>query len=57
MAIGRFCALGFQVTRDQVRRTIRETDPLNTILRWPGELTSRRLAQTPCGISVSGSAL
>ena len=42
MAIGRFRALGFQVTRDQVRRAIRETDPLNTALRWPGGLTRRR---------------
>ena len=42
MAIGRFRALGFQVSRDQVRQAIRETDPLNTALRWPGGLTSRR---------------
>ena len=42
MAIGRFRSLGLHVTRDQVRRAIRETDPLNTALRWPGGLTSRR---------------
>ena len=42
MAIGRFHALGFQVSRDQVRQAIRETDPLNTALRWPDGLTSRR---------------
>ena len=42
MAIGIFCALGLRVTRDQVRQAIRETDPLNTALRWPGGLTSRR---------------
>ena len=47
MAVGRFRALGFQVTRDQVRQAIRETDPLNTALRWPGGLTSRRPYSVP----------
>ena len=41
MAIGRFRALGLHITRDQVRQAIRETDPLNTALRWPGGLTNR----------------
>ena len=42
MAIGRFGALGLQVSRDQVRRAIRETNLLNTALRWPGGLTRHR---------------
>ena len=42
IAIGRFRTLGILVTRDQVRQALRETDPLNTALRWPGGLTSRR---------------
>ena len=42
MAIGKFRALGLRVTCDQVRQAIRETDPFNTALRWPGGLTSRR---------------
>lgn len=33
MSIGR---LGYRVTRDNVRQDIRQTDPLNTALRWPG---------------------
>ena len=47
MVIGRFRAMGFQVARDDVRRAIRETDPLNTALRWPGGLTGRRPYSVP----------
>ena len=41
MVIGRFCAIDFRVTRESIRQAIRETDPLNTALRWPGGLTGR----------------
>ena len=47
IAIERYRALGIQVTRDQVRRALRETDPLYTALRWPGGLTSRRPYSVP----------
>ena len=40
--IEKFCAMGLQVTRGQVRQAIRVTHPLNTALRWPGGLTSQR---------------
>ena len=47
MVIGRLHAMGFRVTRESVRQAIRETDPLNTALRWPGGLTSRRPYSVP----------
>ena len=47
MVIGRFCAMGFRVAREDVRQAIRETDPLNTALRWPGGLTGRRPYSVP----------
>ena len=55
MVIGRFHSMGFLVTRDNVRQAIRETDPLNTALRWPGGLASRRAYSVPgpSGIYIS----
>lgn len=47
MVIGRFHAMGFRVTRYSVRQAIKETDPLNTALRWPGGLTTRRQYSVP----------
>ena len=39
--LGRLRSLGYQVTRDRVRQTMRICDPLNTALRWHGGVTRR----------------
>ena len=39
--------MGFHVAWDQVRQATRTTDPLNTALRLPGGLTSRRPYSVP----------
>ena len=36
MIWGRICSIGFHVTRERLRRAIRNTDPLHTMLRWRG---------------------
>ena len=42
MVLGRLRARGYRVSRDRVRRGIRETDPLNTALRGLTGRTARR---------------
>ncbi len=42
MIIGRFRARGLKVSRDRLRRLLRESDPLSAALRWPGIATKRR---------------
>ena len=42
MVIGRLRSLGYRVSRDRVSVGIRQTDPINTALRWQGVKTSRR---------------
>lgn len=42
MVIGRLRSMGYRVCRARVREVIRETDPINTALRWQGVKTSRR---------------
>ena len=44
---GRVRAMGYHVTRERVRREMRKQDPLNTALRMPGGLTSRRKYSVP----------
>ena len=34
--------MGYKVTRERLRQTIRSIDPLHTALRWRGGLTARR---------------
>ena len=38
---------GYSVTRERVRRTIRQCDPINTTLRWGGVLTPRQPYSVP----------
>ena len=38
MVWGRLRSMGFNVTRERVRRAIRYTDPLYTALRWRGDV-------------------
>ena len=40
MILGQLRALNVNVSRERVRHTIRQIDPLNTLLRWGGNLTS-----------------
>lgn len=42
MIMGRIRGMGYKVTRERLRQVIRSNDPLNTALRWGGNLTSRR---------------
>ena len=42
MVTGQLRSLGYQVSRDRVRVGIRQTDPIDTALRWQGVKTSRR---------------
>ena len=42
MVWGRLRSMGFIVTRERVRHTIRTTDPLHTALCWNGELARRQ---------------
>lgn len=44
---GQLRSKGVQVTRERVRNAIRQTDPLNTALRWTGNLTKRRPYSVP----------
>ena len=48
MVWGRLQSMGFIVRRERLRQTIRQVDPLHTVLRWRGELTSRRPYSVPC---------
>ena len=48
LVAGRIRALGYKVTRERIRTTLREIDPLSTALRWPGGVSRR------CPYSVAG---
>lgn len=41
LVIGRLRSLGYHITRERVRQSIRATDPLNAALRWHGVTVSR----------------
>ena len=41
MVMGQLRAMGYCVSRERVRESIRSTDPINTALRWGGEITAR----------------
>lgn len=45
--LGRLRSMGYNVTRERVRHTIRSTDPINSALRWQGVLTQRRPYSVP----------
>ena len=47
MVWGQLRSVGVQVTRERVRSALRQTDPLNTALRWRGSLTRRRAYSVP----------
>ena len=47
MVLGKLRALGYHVLRDQLRRGIRETDPINTALRAITGPISRRVYSVP----------
>ena len=42
MIIGRLRSMGYQISRSRVRECVRNADPINTALRWQGNLTARR---------------
>ena len=42
LVMGRLRGMGYKVTRERLRQTIRSIDPLHTALRWRGGLTARR---------------
>ena len=47
MMMGHLRSLGYNVPRARVRSAIRATDPINTVLRWQGTVTSRRPYSVP----------
>ena len=47
MVWGRLRSMGFNVTRERVRRAIRVTDPLYTALRWRGDVIQRQPYSVP----------
>ena len=47
MILGQLRALNIQASRERVRHVIRRIDPLNTALRWGGNLSSRRPYSVP----------
>ncbi len=47
LVLGAVRARGYDVTRDQCRRCIRQIDPLTIPLRWQGNLRSRRPYSVP----------
>ena len=47
MVWGRIRSMGFKVTREQVRRVMRRSDPINTALRWCGQLVQRQPYSVP----------
>jgi hypothetical protein len=47
IAWGQLRSKGIQVTRERIRTALRQTDPLNTALRWRGNLTRRRPYSVP----------
>lgn len=40
MVWGQLRAMGFSVTRERVRNTLREIDPIETALRWRGQVVN-----------------
>ncbi len=42
MVTGRLRALGYKVSRDRIRKALRDADPLSSALRWTGGLTRRQ---------------
>ena len=47
MAMGHIRSLGYHVKRAQLRSAIHQTDPIQTALRWRGELIHRRPYSVP----------
>ena len=47
MVSGRLRARGFNVSKDRLRRLMRENDPLSVALHWPGGVTNRRPYSVP----------
>lgn len=47
MVIGRLRSMGFKVARARVRDRIRATDPIQTALRWTGQLARRQPYSVP----------
>ena len=47
IAIGHLRSLGFYVTRERIRQCLRATDPINTTLRWRGNLSQRQPYSVP----------
>ena len=47
LVMGRIRAMGLKVSREQLRSSIRRTDPLNGPLRWGGNRRSRRPYSVP----------
>ena len=42
VVMGQLRSLGYYISRQRLREAIRQTDPINTPLRWRGLLTTRR---------------
>ena len=47
MIIGRLRSMGYQISRSRVRECVRNADPINTALRWQGNLAARRPYTVP----------
>ena len=47
MIIGRLRSMGYQISRSRVRDCVRNADPINTALRWQGNITARRPYTVP----------
>ena len=45
--LGQLRSMGYHITRWRVRETLRQIDPVNTAMRWPGGLTARRQYSVP----------
>ena len=44
---GRIRSMGFRVSRNRIREIMRATDPINTALRWRGEVVQRQPYSVP----------
>ena len=42
MVTGRLRAKGYRVSRERIRKALRDADPLSSALRWTGGLTKRQ---------------
>ena len=42
MVIGHLRARGYKVSRARVRSALQSSDPLSSVLRWPGAINRRR---------------